>query len=172
MKMKTPFRPVSPRPSPPRSRAQAPVTPALTLSQHLSALDLRTYHIFDLVPLPSMATAKQMMRKRRMENSTLPAIPERIRAAVVFLGSQSVSSAAPFGHRQGPSFLPLLLRAGLPHAPTCTSAGAVGLATGVSLSSAWASPQRPKQDVPAPWWGPLEVEGACRAELVLPSGSC
>lgn len=97
--MKTPSHPVSPRPSPPQSRAQAPVTPALTLSHHLSVLALRTCHIFDLVPLPSTATATQMRRKRHVENNPLH-YPRKAQGSSGPPGSHVVSFAAPFCHRQ------------------------------------------------------------------------
>ncbi|XP_011365078.1 kxDL motif-containing protein 1 isoform X2 [Pteropus vampyrus] len=63
MRMKTPSHPAPRPPSPPRNRAQAPVTPAPTLSLPPSALALRTCPMSSPTPLPSTAADRQTMRR-------------------------------------------------------------------------------------------------------------
>lgn len=62
-RMKTPSHPAPQPPSPPRNRAQAPVTPALTLSHLPSAPASRICPMSGPTPLPSTATARWMMRR-------------------------------------------------------------------------------------------------------------
>lgn len=62
-RMKTPSHPAPRPPSPPRNRAQAPVTPAPTLSLPPSALALRTCPMSSPTPLPSTAADRQMMKR-------------------------------------------------------------------------------------------------------------
>ncbi|XP_036884591.1 kxDL motif-containing protein 1 isoform X2 [Sturnira hondurensis] len=69
--MKTPFHPAPQPPSPPRNRAQAPVTPAQTPSRPPSALASRTCPTSNPIPLPSMATARWMTTRYRV-NSPAP----------------------------------------------------------------------------------------------------